>query len=222
MTRWTDDQDSMKEAEMSTADAAESVPQAKRGGGAASKLLATAAVLALAGGVFTFSSLALFTGQDTITGNSFTSGTIDITATPATAVVSAGNMAPGDQVTAEMTIANSGTLELRYSMTSTTTEDVLAAELDLTIKTGVTTCDNTNWTADGSQIYTGILGSTGGSNVLGDPATGSQGGDRPLAAAANEVLCVNVTMPLSAGSTFEGLNSVATFTFDAEQTANNP
>lgn len=190
--------------------------------GLATKVLATVAVLALAGGVFTISSLALFTDAENVTGNTFTTGSVDLVATPATAVVTATAMVPGDQQTAPLDVANSGTLELRYAVTSTTTEDVLASELVLTIKSGVTTCDDANWTVDGAVLYTGILGASGGTAIIGDVAQGAQAGDRVLAAGANEVLCVNVTLPLTAPDTVQGLTSTATFAFAAEQTANNP
>ena len=129
-------------------------------------------------------------------------------------------MTPGDQVTQPLDVANLGTLPLRYAMTSTTTEDILASELVLTIKSGVTTCDDANWTTDGTLLYSGILGSTGTTAVLGSNAQGAQAGDRTLAVATNEVLCFNVTLPMSAVA--QGATTTATFTFDAEQTANNP
>ncbi len=186
------------------------------------KVLASLAVLALAGGIFTVSSLALFTDQQAVGANAFSTGSIDLVAAPATAVVTATDMVPGDQVTAPINVSNSGSLEFRYSMTSTTTEDTLAAELVLTVKSGVTTCDDANWGADGTVIYAGILGNVGTANVVGDPTQGAQGGDRVLAATANENLCFNVTLPTSAANSVQGLSSTATFTFDAEQTANNP
>lgn len=192
----------------------------RRGNG--SRILASLAVLALAGAVFTVSSLALFTDQEQVTGNAFTTGSVDLTATPATAVVTASAMAPGDQVTAPLTVGNSGTLEFRYALVSTTTEDTLASELVLTVKTGVTTCDDANWSATGSTLYNGLLGSTGTTAIFGDPTQGAQAGDRVLAAGASEVLCFNVTLPLSASNASEGQTTTATFTFDAEQTANNP
>ncbi|MDH3303496.1 MAG: SipW-dependent-type signal peptide-containing protein [Acidimicrobiia bacterium] len=186
------------------------------------KILASLAVLALAGGVFTVASLALFTDQQAVGGNAFTTGSVDLVAAPATAVVTASAMAPGDQVTAPINVDNSGSLEFRYSLTSTTDEDTLASELVLTVKSGVATCDDTNWQATGAVLYSGVLGSTGTINVVGDPAVGTQAGDRVLAAAANENLCFNVTLPTGAPNTAQGLTSTATFTFDAEQTANNP
>lgn len=186
------------------------------------KILATLAVLFLAGTIFSIASLALFSDQETVAGNAFATGTVDLLATPATAVVTASAMAPGDQVTAPLDIANSGTLELRYSATSVTTENVLAGQLDLTIKTGVTVCDDANWTTDGTVIYNGVLGTTGTSTLFGSSVQGAQAGDRVLAAGANEVLCVNVSLPLATGNASQGVNTTATFTFDAEQTANNP
>ena len=155
-------------------------------------------------------------------GNAFTTGSVDLVAAPATAAITMAGMAPGDQVTAPVNVANSGTLEFRYSITSTTDEDTLAAELDLTVKSGVTTCDNAGFGVDGTVLYTGPLGSTATINVVGTPATGAQAGDRVLATAANENLCFNVALPTATSNAFQGLSSTATFTFDAEQTANNP
>lgn len=198
---------------------ASTVDDRKRNG---TKILATLAVLFLAGSVFSIASLALFTDQETVAGNAFATGTVDLLATPATAVVTAAAMAPGDQVTAPLDIANSGTLELRYSATSTTTEDTLATLLNLTVKTGVTVCDDANWATDGTIIYAGALGSTGTTALFGSAVQGTQAGDRVLAAGANEALCVNVTLPLATGNAAQNVTTTATFTFDAEQTANNP
>ena len=46
--------------------------------------------------------------------------------------------------------------------------------------------------------------------------------DRVLAAAGTEVLCFYVSLPIGAGNTLQGATTTTTFTFDAEQTANNP
>ena len=124
---------------------------------------------------------------------------------------------------AGVVVSNDGTLELRYSITSTTTEDVLAAALDLTIREiDVTTpgvpCDD----FDGTLRYgPADLGSVAGINVIGDPTQGAQAGDRVLAASATETLCFRVELPLSATGP-EGTTTTATFTFDAEQTQSNP
>lgn len=194
----------------------------ERRGGLATRLLASVAVLALAGGVFTVSSLALFTDQESVTGNAFSTGSIDLVAAPATVAITDLNMIPGDQVTAPITVSNSGTLEFRYSMTSTTDEDTLASELVMTVKSDVTSCTDATWQADGTVLYSGVLGSTTTANVMGDNTTGAQAGDRVLASSAAEELCFNVSLPAAATNAVAGLASTAIFTFDAEQTANNP
>lgn len=169
-------------------------------------------------------SLALFTDQESIGGNTFNAGTIDLTVDVPSALVTYTSpvMAPGDQDTAELVVGNGGTLDLRYAATSTTTEDSLAGQLVLTIKTGVTTCDNANWSADGTVLYTGVLGTVATTSLFGDATAGADTGDRALAASANETLCFNVTLPISATNAVQGVSTTATFTFDAEQTANNP
>ena len=58
--------------------------------------------------------------------------------------------------------------------------------------------------------------------AVGSSAQGANAGDRNLAAGASEVLCFRVSLALSTGNAFQGATSAATFTFDAEQTANNP
>lgn len=187
-----------------------------------SRILVSLAILALAAGAFTISSLALFTDQEANSGNAFNTGSVDIVTNPATAVITMPAMAPGDEVTAPLTITNSGSLDFRYAMTSTTTEDVLAAGLVLTVRESVATCDNANWDATGTQVYAGVLGTSGTTNVLGSNAQGLDAGDRTLAAGTNEVLCFNVTLPLNVANTVQGLATSATFGFDAEQVRNNP
>ena len=96
---------------------------------------------------------ALFTSTATVGGNTFSTGKVDLTASPATAAVTLANMAPGDVVTAPITVANSGTLALRYAVKSTTTENTLAGQLQMSIKTGVTTCTTAGFGATGTALY---------------------------------------------------------------------
>lgn len=186
------------------------------------KLMATIVVLAAFAGLLSLGVLALFTDTASVPSNTFTAGTVDISTSPASALVTFSTMAPGDQVTNPITVSNAGNLELRYAVTSTTTENTMAAQLDLTIKSGVTTCTNAGFGVDGIVLYAPAdLGNTTPINVVGNPATGDQGSDRVLAAAGSEVLCFNVSLPLSTGNAFQGSTTTATFDFQAEQTANN-
>ena len=188
-------------------------------------LLAVAG-LAVAGMTAGASSLALFTSQASVPANTFTAGTVLISTTPTTALVTFANMAPGDQVTAPLTVTNAGTLALRYAVSSIATNadsKALMTQLVLTIKTGVTTCTTAGFAATGTAGYTGVLGALTTTKLIGDPLTGAQTGDRalPPTTGNTEVLCFNVTLPLSSGNGFQGGTTTATFTFDAEQTANN-
>lgn len=181
---------------------------------------------------------ALFTDSDTMD-NSFATGSVTLGTTAANLPFSVSSMAPGDTEGAyDLTVSNDGSLEYRYAITSTSTEDTLAGQLDLWVweesaedDTGALGLQAENSTCDadpaagedaGAYLYgPAALGSTGTTNLVGDPAQGSQGGDRVLAASGSEVLCFYVELPSASDNTYEGLDTTVTFAFEAEQTANN-
>ena len=159
-------------------------------------------------------SLAQFTDSTTATW-SFTAGTVDISTNP-TAFASIPAMMPGDASTQALTVTNGGTGDLRYAM-STVATNALGAQLQLTVKTQ----DG----GGGCAAFTGtsVLAATAlNGAAIGSATQGAQAGDRTLAAGATEVLCFRVSLALATGNAFQGVSSAATFTFDAEQTANNP
>jgi hypothetical protein len=159
------------------------------------------------------STLAIFTDSANASA-AFSTGTVDLTAAPA-AVFSAAGIYPGDSGSQTVTVTNGGTGSLRYAMsTSATNADGLglAAQLELTITAG--TCPGS-----GGPLYgAATLGSAG----FGDAAQGAQAGDRTLAGASSEDLCFAWSLPSTTGDAFQGAATTATFTFAAEQTANNP
>jgi hypothetical protein len=168
-------------------------------------------------------SLALFTSTATVDANTFSTGTVVLTTSPTTALITLAAMAPGDQVTAPITVSNTGSLALRYALSSVATNadtKSLKDQLVLTVKSGVTTCTNAAYAADGTSLYSGDLDSTAGL-LVGNATTGADAGDRALAASTNEVLCFNVSLPLATGNAFQSATTTATFTFNAEQTKNN-
>lgn len=171
------------------------------------------------------SSQALFTDTESVGSNSFATGTLDISTAPASAVFNVGDMAPGDSAVDDILLTNGGSLALRYAVTSTTTENTLAAQLDLTIwdETEESVVDGTcDTTAPATKLYNSAdLGSTSGLDVVGDPTQGADSGDQALAASAAQRLCFLVELPLSTSNSFQGLTTNATFAFQAEQTANN-
>ncbi len=167
-------------------------------------------------------SLALFTDQETVDGT-FSSGSIILDAAKVDGLtLTTSNMMPGASVTDDVVIENDGSSQLRYAMstssTNTDTKD-LRSQLTVTVKTADVAAGGCTL-FDGTQLYSGILGaSTAG---FGSSATGAQTGDRNLAAAANETLCLRVALPLATGNAYQSASTTTTFTFDAEQTANNP
>ena len=178
-------------------------------------LVSLMAVSALAACV-SLGGLSLFTQSVDNDGNAFTSGSVDISTSPASAFITMSSMAPGDSVTDQLTVSNDGTLELRYAVTTaaTNTDSLdLRDALTLTIKTLGTNCT----TFDGTELYTGTLAS----GAIGDPTQGADSGDRTLAASGSEDLCFKVELP-SAATGPEAAATTATFTFAAEQTKNNP
>jgi spore coat-associated protein N len=156
-------------------------------------------------------SLAIFTGSDASTG-SFTAGTIDITSSPST-LFTVTAMMPGDSTSATLTVTNSGTAQLRYAMTSSATNGDglgLRDQLTLTIEAG-------SCASPGATIYSGPLNGAS----FGDVSAGDDLGDRTLDAPGSEDLCFTVDLPWATPDAYEGATTTATFTFNAEQTANN-
>jgi hypothetical protein len=159
-------------------------------------------------------SLAQFTDSASSTW-AFATGTIDVNTSPA--VLTAINaMMPGAISTQPLTVSNAGSGDLRYALSVAATNP-LGTALQLTIKT--------EDAGGGCAAFTGtsvLAATTLNGAGFGSSAQGANPGDRNLAAGTNEVLCFRVSLPLATGNAMQGVSSAATFTFDAEQTANNP
>jgi hypothetical protein len=199
--------------------------------GANTKLVAlgvtVVAVVGMTAG--TMLSMALYT--DTQTDDStFTTGTIVLDATKIAAMdLTTGALMPGDSIRTPVTVENDGSAQLRYAVSQTSTNadtKLLRDALLLVVKTADTGagafgtdgdyCDDGNGT---SLHASAALGAS--SDLVGDPTQGSQTGDRSLSAAASEVLCFYVSLDIGAPNSSQGASTTTTFTFAAEQTANN-
>ena len=194
-------------------------------------LLGLTAVTVVSVSAATMFSLALFTDQET-DDSTFTAGTIVLDPTKIDALdLTTSALMPGDAVRSPVTVENDGSAQLRYAVSHTSTNPDtkdLRSQLLLVINTADTGggtdfgtdgdyCDD----ATGTELHaSAALGASG--NLVGDPTQGSQSGDRTLNAASSEVLCFYVSLPLSATNAAQGATTTTTFTFDAEQTANNP
>lgn len=165
-------------------------------------------------------AMALFTDTAVVPENQVAAATLDISTQPASAAVTAADMVPGDSVVETLTVSNDGSVELRYSMSTTVTGDtMLADQLQLTIKGGLTNCTEASMTdsASGTLIYQGSLAMAS----FGDATAGEQTGDRVLSPAGDEALCLRLLMPLDTSNEYQGKTTTATFNFSAEQTQNN-
>lgn len=169
-------------------------------------------------------SLALFTDSAS-TDATFTAGTISLDPTDiASMSLSTGALLPGDVLTDDVTITNDGTAELRYSasISSTNTDGLgLRSVLSLAVRqvdvtTPSTPCDD----FDGAVVVASTTLDSGA--AFGNAAAGADSGDRTLAAASSETLCFRVSLPLATGNAYQGATTTTTFSFSAEQTANNP
>jgi spore coat-associated protein N len=182
-------------------------------------VLMTVGVVATGLGV---ASNAIWTDSDDVDNNAFTTGSVSLSTNPTTALVSFTTGAPGEDTTPQsLTVSNDGTMELRYAVTMTadnTDSKSLYAELDLTVREEGTNCA----TFDGTVLYGPDLPFLLSGNLIGDPTAGADTGDRTLAASNSEVLCFRVQLPDTAPNSVQAASTTAVFTFESEQTQNNP
>lgn len=190
--------------------------------------LTAAGVMAVfaAVGMTAFGALGVFTEQQTSPSNAFSTGSVTLGITPATAMFTVTDMAPGDVVYSGLQVSSSGSLDLRYALSTTPDgASILDEQLDLTIDvvTGAGV-DATFYTADDVVGEANVYGPDGilSAAAIGSNVQGADSGDRVLAAGANERLRFKVTLPLSTDSTYESLSATVAFVFDAEQTQSNP
>src|SRR3989337_3305076 len=96
--------------------------------------------------MFMLGAMAVFTDQATSPDNAFTAGTVDVALTPATAMFTVTQMAPGDVRYSGLQVTNSGNLALRYAMTTTSDgASALDEQLDLTIDVVTAAGADTIW-----------------------------------------------------------------------------
>jgi len=186
--------------------------------------LAAGVIAVAVAGVAGLASSALFTDSASVTGNSFTAGTVSIANGTGTAAFNVSGLAPLSVEYGTVTVDNDGSLGLRYAVTASTTNadsKGLASALQVTAK-AIATTDTCNAAVFADPANVAIYSGSLADFALGDSATGAQAGDRALGASDSEVLCLKIALP-STGSdnALQGSTTSATFTFDAEQTANN-
>jgi hypothetical protein len=173
-------------------------------------VLLTASAIATVGA--SAMSLAIFTDTQAADG-SWTAGTIKLGAISPSTVFTATNILPGDLGSQTVVVSNTGLSQLRYAMSSVSTNadsKGLAAQMTLSIKDGA--CPSA-----GTTLYSGSLSGA----LFGLKAQGADLGDQVINAGATQSLCFAWTFPIGSGNAFQAAATSTTFTFDAEQTANN-
>jgi alternate signal-mediated exported protein len=164
-------------------------------------------------GIGSAGTFAHWTDQVTVTGITFTAGTIDLKVNNQDTVtgyttLNIANMVPGNSVAGVLTIKNAGTAPLKYTATSTATNaDGKNLRGNLTVKV----------TGDGS-VSGSSPSATCASSALSGTGTALNGGlvttGRLLSAnGGNETLCIQITLPSSAASTLQGATTDVSLTF---------
>ncbi len=177
-------------------------------------------------------SQAIWTDSVTVPANDFTTGSVTIGTVPVTDALNLTLAKPGDTTgPVNIEVQNTGSLNFIYSVSAASAPaTALDTEMDLEIRLDDSTvggdatpgdpCDE----FDGTRLH--LAGGPGdlvpaGGLIIGDAAAGNQGtpggGDRTLNAGVNEDLCFKVTLPTAAPNSAQGLTTVVTFTFFAEQ-----
>jgi hypothetical protein len=166
--------------------------------------------------VTSYISINLFGERALLTTDAWAPMPIDVRAEP-DLLIQATGMLPGDVRGGTLTVANVGADPLRYALVSVANDpdrkslrDVLVAD--------VRAEGNGCAAFDGAILYSGPLVGAG----FGDPATGPDAGDRLLAGAARERICIRVSLPVSAGNRYQHSLTEATFTIVAEHAAGTP
>jgi predicted ribosomally synthesized peptide with SipW-like signal peptide len=166
-------------------------------------------VLAVPASVGTF---AFWTDDVTITGTTFSAGTLDLKVNTLDTVtgyttMNLTTMAPGNSVAGVLTVRNNGTVALKYTaVTAATNADTKNLRGALVVK------------VTGDTAVTGSSpAATCAGTALSGTSTALNGGlvttGRLLAAATEEKLCVQVTLPTTALSALQGATTDVTFTF---------
>jgi len=162
---------------------------------------------------------AYWTDDVTISGTTFTTGTLDLQVNSAdsysttTLGMSSTPMVPGNTSAEVLTVKNNGTVPLKYTLTgglagTDAAAFNTAASIKLTIVSGGTRSGSGNAATctGGTTIY----GPTALTNVTSTAIIGTRRG--PVAAAGTEALCFQITFDAAAPATLQGKTATATFT----------
>lgn len=155
-------------------------------------------VLAMAAMVAGATSSA-WTDQQVVGANTFATGELDISTTPASALFTATDIYPGWSETNSIVVANNGTVPLNYQVTANLDSGnaILWDSADFLLNIGTT--------AGAGDIYSGLVKNASFDSV------------RNLAPSANETIYFTVSLGVDAGNGLQNKSVTVNFVFDATQ-----
>lgn len=187
------------------------------------RILGTLGVLGAIGALATAGTYSLFTDSVSAGPQSIASGTFDLADNGVnTLAVAASGVAPGDTVERVIDLQNNGSVGFSAVNMSVaaTTSSLLDTDVTNGLKISVDKC-TAAWVASGNAFTCADVG--GPTNVVSSRAVlatiGSLGTLNAFGPAGVDHLRVTLTLPTTAGNTFQGLTSAFTYTFDAVQRA---
>lgn len=161
---------------------------------------------------------AYWTDSATVSGTTFSSGSVDIKVNngdsdPSFTTMNLSNMVPGNSAAGVITVKNGGLSPLTYSV------DAVASNADgkglgaaMVVKvTGDATRSGTSPTFTCAGTALANTGTTFAANLVQSSTP------RLLAAGAQETLCIQATLPTGASTSLQGASTNVTFTFNASQ-----
>jgi predicted ribosomally synthesized peptide with SipW-like signal peptide len=175
------------------------------------------------------STTAFWTDTATMTGGTFTSGTLDVGldgnlagqgGTWANTQLQLANMVPGESVADAFAVQNVGTTPLVYRATAVAA-GALAPNLRFSVSTGSTASNTTD--GSGNRVGTCV----GGTVEIADATLSSVpvavvATDQLIGVGGSQSMCVQVTLITTAPNSAQGLSATTTFTFNARQPGSPP
>jgi Camelysin metallo-endopeptidase len=190
----------------------------------ARKVLGSLGVLGAAAAVAGMGTFGTFTDSTAPLNASVSSGTLDINLaagdTGGTLAVSATNVVPGDSIARSVTLTNDGTTALSSIALSSTasTTNLLSTDATNGLQLAVDSC-SVAWTkAANASVYT--CSGTKKSVLAASPAVQSStplSGLNSMAAKTTDYLVVTVSLPTTAGNTFQNLSNTLSVSFTGSQ-----
>lgn len=211
------------------------------------RILLSLGILALMVTAISAGSFALFTASTAVPNELFSTGTLSIGASPASALTTLSNMLPGDTVTGLETLTNTGTEDLTsYQLVTTitaatpTNPNVLTSDATNGLRVWIQRC-SVAYTGTGASANCGgtpsdVVGTTGApvaivnsfslstnafctTNAAVTAAVRTARGTTcdPAITGGNDHLKVRVSLPSTADNSFQTLSTTLSFTFNGNQ-----